>query len=171
METIKVEIREKSKNELFYVLKYDSKKGERNTIKLGITPVQTKSNKYNIFYLPEIDRYANCQTIETMFAHKLVSLTDRYQKYRMMAGRDLYDIHYFFLQGYGYIEEIIEERTGKKLKEYLAELKNFIERKITGIVISEDLNFLLPPEKFKKVRKILKKETLMFLVNEIDRWG
>lgn len=163
------EIKEKSKNGLFYVLKYDSKKGIRNTIKLGITPIMTKFDRYDIFYLAEIDRYANCQKIETMFAHKLVSLTDRFRKYKMIAGRDLYDIHHFFLSGYRYSKDIIEARTGGKLGEYLGELISFIDTKITDRVLSEDLNYLLLPEKFEKVRKILKKETLLFLNNEIDR--
>lgn len=162
-------IKEKSRNELFYVLKYDCEKGYRNTIKIGITPVETKSNQYGIFYLSEIDRYANCQTIETMFAHKLVSLSDRYKKYKVIAGRDLYDIHHFFLQGYGYSRDIIEARTGKKMVEYFRELKGFIGKKVTDTVVSEDLNYLLPAMKFQKIRKILKKETLMFLGNEIDR--
>lgn len=163
------EVKEKSRKELFFVLKYGSQKGSRNTIKLGITPIGTGSNKYGIFYLAEIDRYANCQTVETMFSHKLVSLTDRFKKYKMIAGRDLYDIHHFFLQGYGYIKEIIEERTGKKLIEYFRELVSFIDKKITDTVISEDLNYLLPDERFRKIRKTLKRETLMFITGEIDR--
>lgn len=163
------EIKEKSKNELFYVLKYNSPKGYRNTVKIGITPAQTKSNRYGIYYLKEIDRWANCQTIETMFAHKLVALTDRYKKYKMIAGRDLYDIHHFFLSGYGYSGNIIEERTGKKLSEYFRKLKSFIDRKVTDTVVSEDLNYLLPPEKFQKIRKNLKKETLVFLDGEIEK--
>lgn len=163
------EIKEKSRNELFYVLKYDSKRGYRNTIKLGITPIMTKFDRYDIFYLREIDRFGNCQRIETMFAHKLVSLIDRFRKYKMIAGRDLYDIHHFFLSGYEYIKEIIEVRSGKKIGEYLRELKSFIDTKVTDRVLSEDLNYLLPSEKSEQIRKILKKETLLFLNNEIDR--
>ena len=41
-----------------------------------------------------------CQTIETMFANKLVSVLDRFEKHHSIAGRDLYDIHQFFLQGF-----------------------------------------------------------------------
>ena len=157
------------RNELFYVLKYALIKSGRNTIKLGITPMAAKSNRYGLFYLQELDRYARCQTIETMFAHKLVSMTDRFRKYKMVAGRDLYDIHHFFLQGYGYIKEVIQERTGKRPVEYFRGLADFIKKKVNDTIISEDLNYLLPIEKLPKIRKALKKETLVFLASEINR--
>lgn len=94
------EIKSKSKNELFYALKYhtnDKRLNSRNVLKLGIIDTPLKSNIYTPFYLRDIDRYAVCQTVGTMFAHKLVSFTDRYQKHKTIAGRDLYDIHYFFI--------------------------------------------------------------------------
>lgn len=166
--TLELEVDKKSKEELFYVLKYQSER-QRNTLKLGILTKQAKSNIYKAFYLSEIDRFAKCQTIETMFSHKLVNLTDRYKKYTTIAGRDLYDVHHFFLKGYRYIEVIIEERTGKKAIIYLQELRDFIKSKINDKVISEDLNYLLPIDKFQAIRKILKKETIVLLTDEIKR--
>ena len=166
---LELEMKQKSKGELFYLLKYQAKAGERNTIKLGLLEQSTKHNVFAPYYLHEIDRFANCQTIETMFSHKLVSLTDRYKKYQMIAGRDIYDIHHFFLQGIGYIDEIIQERTGKKAPDYLKELKTFIDKKITDTIISQDLNYLLPIAKFQHIRKSLKRETLLFLSDEIKR--
>ena len=162
-------LKQQSTNELFYVVGYESKVKERNNIKLSFLPKITKYNIYNSFYLSEIDRYATCQTVETMFSHKLVSLTDRYKKHKMIAGRDLYDIHYFFLNGQTYISQIIEERTGKSVQKYFIELKNFIENKINDKVISEDLNFLLPAEKFKMIRKTIKQETTLFISEEIEK--
>ena len=164
-----LEIRQKSKNELFYVLKYQSEASFRNTLKLGILKQQAKSNVYKPFYLKEIDRFAICQTKETMFSHKLVSPIDRYKKYKSIAGRDIYDIHHFFLKGYDYIKAIIKERTGKGTIKYFKELKEFIAKKVTDKTLSEDLNYLLPSDKFQKVRKILKRETLLFLADELKR--
>lgn len=160
---------EKKSREPFYLLKYQAKNRLRNSIKLSLIENVYLNNIYKPYYLREIDRYAICQTIETMFSHKLVSLTDRFKKYRAIAGRDLYDIHHFFLQGYRYSEKLIIERTKKQLVKYLRELKDFIESKINNTVINEDLNYLLPYERFKKIRKTLKKETILLLDNEIER--
>lgn len=159
----------KSSRSLFYLLKYDAPEGQRNSIKLSIMTDSAQANIYKPLYLPDIDRYAACQTKETMFANKLVALTDRYKKHTSIAGRDVYDIHYFFLQGYGYNAAVIEERTGKKVADYFQELHTFIEEKITNEIITQDLNVLLPAQKFQLIRKILKSETLMFLHDEISR--
>ena len=162
-------IDKKSSKTLYYVLKYESKPGLRNAIKLSFIPLEFKGNDYKPHYLPEIDRYANCQTVETMFGNKLVALTDRYKKTKTIAGRDLYDIHHFFTQGYKYNAKIISERTKKPVRIYLKELIDFIKDKVTEKTINEDLSYLLPPEKFNKIRKTLKNETLIFLNDEIQR--
>lgn len=161
------EVKQKSKNELFYIIKYQSPQKSRNSIKVSIMSDVTKSNIYVSQYFQSIDRYLNCQTIETMFSHKLISLTDRYKKYKTIAGRDLYDIHYFFLQGYRYNPRIIEERTKKDTTKYLQELIIFIEKKVTNEIVNQDLNYLITYEKFSKIRKILIKETIMMIKNEI----
>jgi len=85
-----------------------------------------------------------------MFANKLVAPIDRYNKHQKIAGRDIYDIHYFFSQGYKFKKEVIEERI-------------FIENNLNEKVLTEDLSTLLPYKKFNKIRKVLKQETLMFL--------
>lgn len=164
-----LEIKEKSKGELFYLLKYQAKKGQRNTIKLSIMPHLSQFDENKPMLLSEIDRYAVCQTIETMFSHKLVALIDRFEKHNMIAGRDLYDMHHYFMSGYGYLKEIIVNRTGKTPLQYFMKLKKFLELHISDSVISEDLNSLLPLEKFSRIRKILKGETLMFISDEIRR--
>lgn len=164
-----LKISQKSHQSLFYLLKYSTKPGSRNTIKLSLIDKALKSNLYSSFYLAEIDRFAFCQTKETMFANKLVAVTDRYKKYKMIAGRDIYDAHYFFLSGFNYTEAVIKKRTGKRPVDYFKELIKFIDAKVTDKTISEDLSFLLTYEKFKSIRKVLKRETLMFLRDEIER--
>ena|SRR5258708_3949445 len=148
---------------LFFVLKYESPRNQRNTLKLSVYENMVKSNEYKAIFLTEIDRLVNCQTIETMFANKLVAPIDRYQKYKKIASRDIYDIHYFFSQGYKFKKEIINERTGLNSKEYIKLLIKFIDERITENILNEDLSTLLPYDKFKKVRKILKQEVLIFL--------
>lgn len=164
-----LKINQKSNKSLFYILKYSAKPDTRNTIKLSLIDTALKSNFYSSFYLAEIDRFAFCQTKETMFANKLVAVTDRYKKHKMIAGRDIYDVHHFFLSGFNYTEAVIKERTGKRPADYFKELIKFIDTKVTDKIICEDLSFLLPYEKFKLIRKTLKREALMFLRDEIKR--
>lgn len=164
-----LKISQKSNKSLFYLLKCSAKPGLRNTIKLSLIDTALKSNIYSSFYLPEIDRFAFCQTPDTMFANKLVAVTDRYKKHKMIAGRDIYDIHHFFLSGFHYNETVIKERTGKQSVNYLKDLIKFIGIKVTDKIISEDLSFLLTYEKFRLIRKVLKRETLMFLKDEVKR--
>jgi len=128
-----------------------------------------KANEYEPKYLSPIKRTAMCQTIETMFAHKLIALIDRYKQGGSIAGRDIYDIHYFFLQGYNYNSQVIAERTGVSALEYFQKLKEFVDKRITRKILEEDLNALLEYKKFKQINKYLKKETLNFIDIEIKR--
>lgn len=162
-------VKEKSQRAPQYFLKYPAGAEERNTIKIDATRPPPRNNKYEAVELKEIDRIIMCQTVETMFANKLVALIDRYEKNDSIAGRDIYDIHHFFMNGFSYDKEVIKERRGIEVKNFFIELKKFVEAKITQTIIEQDLNTLLPYDKFKKIRPFLKKETLMFLGDEIKR--
>lgn len=162
-------LKDESKTTLQFFLQYKAEPQARNTIKLDILDCGFKSNICKVQYLPEVDRFMNCQTIETMFANKLVSLVDRYEKNESIAGRDIYDIHQFFMRGFSYEQKIIKERRGVEAKDFLKELTNFIEQKITQTIINQDLNTILPREKFSKIREVLKNETLTFLGDELKR--
>ena len=164
---LNLEIKDESKKALQFFLRYQAPVGQRNIVKLEILDKIFSSNDYKAQYLSEIDRVAVCQTIESMFANKLVALIDRYKKRGTIAGRDIYDIHYFFSHGYDYREQIIQERTGQTALSYLKKLRNFIADKITQKIINQDLNFLLPNEKFQAIRKNLKTETLMLIDDEV----
>lgn len=164
-----LEIKDESKKALSFLLKYQAEPGRRNTIKLDALDLPVKANLYQVQYLREIDRLVNCQTKETMFANKLVAVLDRWQKHQSLAGRDLYDIHSFFLQGFSYRGEILKERTGLSPLVFFQKLLAFIDQKITAQIINEDLSTLLPVEKFQKIRKVLKPEALFFLNEEIKR--
>ncbi len=163
------ELVKKSHNSLFYVLRYKSELGERSNLKLSIVDKSFQANIYLPQYLKEIDRFCVCQTKETMFANKLVAITDRYKKRKDIAGRDIYDIHHFFMRGFNYTSDVISERTKKVPMMYFKELVNFIETKVTDTILTQDLSFLLHPSQFKKLIKILKKETIMFLNQEIEK--
>lgn len=152
-------------NTLFFTLKYKAPKYQRNTLKISAYEEAIQANDYKPTYLAEIDRLVICQTIETMFANKLVAPLDRFKKHKEIAGRDIYDIHYFFSQGYEFKKEIIVERTKMKVEEYITVLVDFIEKEVTEKILTEDLNTLLPYDKFRKIRKTLKQEVVLFLRN------
>jgi predicted nucleotidyltransferase component of viral defense system len=151
---------------LLFQLRYPNEPGKRNTLKVSVNSLRVKANQYQVQYLAEIDRLMTCQTIETMFANKLVAVTDRYDLHRTVAGRDIYDIHHFFVCGYSYHAPVIQERTGLAAKEYLSSLSDFIRKHVTETIINEDLNTLLPDKRFQQIRKVLVPETLSLLARE-----
>jgi len=151
---------------LFFQLRYPSSPGKRSTLKVSASNIRVKANQYIVQYFPEIDRLINSQTIDTMFANKLVAVTDRYTQHKTIAGRDIYDIHHFFIHGYGYNGAVIKERTGLEPKAYFGKLTDFIKKHVTQTIINEDLNSLLPYKHFQQVRKILIPETLSMLERE-----
>lgn len=154
---------------LFFQLRYPAEQERRNTLKLSASSMPVKANQYKASYLPEIDRFMSCQTIETMFANKLVAPTDRFSLHNTVAGRDIYDIHHFFVAGYSYHAPVIEERTGLSTSDYFKKLSAFIKKHVTQTTINEDLNTLLPYKKFQQIRKVLIPETLALLEREQQR--
>lgn len=161
-------IKDRGTSVIQYYLKYDTLELGRNTLKIDAINVPFGADTYEPMFLADIDRYMVCQTIETMFAHKLVAIMDRFEKHGSIAGRDIYDIHYFFLHRYNYRDEVIIERTGVSVNQYLEKLIAFISNKVTETVINEDLNMLLPYEKFTMIRKSLKAEVLSMLRASVE---
>jgi len=152
-----------------YFLKYPARENLRNTLKVDVSITVPRANQYESQRFHEIDRIISCQTRETVVANKLVALTDRFEKNGSIAGRDLYDIHHFFLNGFRYHEAVIIERTNKTLKQFFTDTINFIEKQITEEIINQDLNTLLKPAQFSQVRKMIKQETIMLLQDELGR--
>jgi predicted nucleotidyltransferase component of viral defense system len=153
-----------------YFLKYQNNDVRgRNTLKIDITFPPPQANVYEPIKLVDISRVVLCQNISTMFANKLVAVLDRFDRHNSIAGRDIYDIHYFFLNAYEYNKEVIIERTGLNVMDFLKKLSLFIDEHVNETILNQDLNSLIPYEKFNKLRKVLKRETLMFLNDEIKR--
>jgi len=166
---LNLKIKDESKNTLQFFLLYQVPEGQRNTIKMDILDTPFKAINYYPQYLKDIDRIAICQTKESIVANKLVAITDSYKKRKTIAGRDVYDIHFFLSHGFSYRKEIIKERTKKSALVYLQELKTFVSEKITQKIVNQDLNFLLSYKQFNSIRKTLKTETLMLIGDEIKR--
>jgi predicted nucleotidyltransferase component of viral defense system len=156
-------IKDESKQHLQFFLKYSDLKNRRNTLKLEITDLVSSKNEYQQVYLVELDHYCQAQTAETMFANKLVALKARWEKTGSIAGRDLYDIHYFFEQGFEINTAVVEDLRGCSYEEYLAELVEFVEKEVTNKLLFEDLNPLLPTKKMRRVVPRLKEEVVVLL--------
>lgn len=165
-----LEIKDESSKVPRFFLKYPTNiNSNRNTLKIDITFPAPYANVYESLKLKDINRIVVCQNIATMFANKLVAVTDRFERNNSIAGRDIYDIHHFFLNGYNYNKDVIIERTGLTVVEFLKKLKLFIDSRVTETVLNQDLNALIPYERFNRYRKTLKSETLMFIDDEIKR--
>ena len=154
---------------LMFQIQYPNALNKRNSIKISVNSFVVKANKYKVQYFPEIDRLINSQTIETMFANKLVTVMDRYNLHHTIAGRDIYDIHHFFVNGYSYLGPVIKERTGDDPSNYFKKLIKFIRKNINQTIINEDLNTLLSHRQFQGIRRVLIPETLNILTNELKQ--
>ncbi len=162
-----LEIKESSKQGIQYFLRYKS--DGRNMLKIDAAFPLYKAGQYAPQRFVEIDRVLTCQTKETMVAHKLVALIDRFEKTGHIAGRDVYDIHHFLGKGYAYEKAVIEERRGVKVSEFFEQLLAFVECEVNDTVITEDLSTLLPREEFQRIRKVLKRETITLVRDELRR--
>jgi predicted nucleotidyltransferase component of viral defense system len=160
-------VKDSSNNGIQYFLKYTNE--GRNTLRLDSSFPVLKANTYAPQRLLDIDRILMCQTKETMVAHKLLALIGRFENTGHVAGRDMYDLHTFFMKGYEYNADVIQEARGVSVKKFLSDLTDFIEREISQTVINEDPNMLLPPSEFAAIRTVLKREVLTLLKDEIVR--
>ncbi len=166
--SVGLSIKDKSQNGIQYFLRYETGKNTgRNILKIDASFPLFKGSKYAPERFLEIDKVFVCQTKETMFAHKLCALMDRFQKTGHIAGRDLYDIHYFFMNGYHYDSDVILERIKMEPTKFFEILIDFIEKNVTEKIIVEDLGSLVAKEKFKILRKVLKREIVSMLKNEL----
>lgn len=163
-----LEIKDESQKALQFFLKYpNNNPDQRNTLKIDINFPPPQSNNYKLVELGDISRVVICQDIETMFANKLVAIIDRFERNDSIAGRDIYDVYHFFLNAYRYNSKVITERTGLNPITFFEKLELFIKDKISDKILTQDLNFLLPYDRFRKLRRTLKQDVLLFINLEI----
>ncbi len=99
-----------------------------------------------------------------LFASKLAALTDR----RLLAMRDIYDIWFFAKNNWDINVEAVKARTGKTIKEHIADCIPVIEA-VKDNEILRGLAELLPGEKEKVwVKTSLRTETIFLLKNYLS---
>lgn len=92
---------------------------------------------------------------DCMFAHKLCAITDRAK----VVNRDLYDAYFMFKNNFEINEKIIEVRTKKTAKEYIASLIPFIKETVNPHDILQGLGEVVDDK-----QKVWIKE---YLLNEL----
>lgn len=98
-----------------------------------------------------------------LFATKLSALTSRNET----ATRDIFDIHYFAKNNWDISAAVIKERTGKTIKEYLADCIAFIEKTKDNQIL-HGLGELVDGAKEKAwIKTHLKNDTVFLLKNYI----
>lgn len=119
---------------LFFLLDY-----EKNypNIKLEFNRRIWKNNSYETVWLMGVG--IKIADKKTMFSNKLVALSER----KTIVARDLFDIHYFLKLNYPFNEELIKERTGKTMGEYLYYLKKFIVKNYSKKNVLQGLGEIL----------------------------
>ncbi len=99
-----------------------------------------------------------------LFASKLAALSSR----RLLAMRDIYDIWFFAKNNWDINAEVVKARTGKTIKEQMANCIPIIEA-VKDNEILRGLAELLPDEKTKAwVKTNLRKETIFLLKNYLS---
>jgi predicted nucleotidyltransferase component of viral defense system len=158
-----LEIKDESVRVPQFFLKYPDSLNRRSTLKIDVTFPVPNSNNYEPVNFAEINRVLVCQTVETMFANKLVAVMSRFEKSGSIAGRDFFDAHSFFMQGFDWNKAVIVERTKMNEEVFFEKLFVFVDKRLTQKIIDQDINHLMPNIQFQRVRKHLKNELLMFL--------
>jgi len=163
LKKVDYQIKDESQKHLQFFIKYRDAERKRNTLKLEISDLVSKENEYEKVRLIEIDKYCQAQTVDTMFANKLVALKARWDEGKRIAGRDMYDVQYFFEKEYEINKGVIEDIRGVSFSDYIKELIDFVEKKVSEKILWEDLNPLLPKQRLQKTVPYLKRGVLLAL--------
>ena len=137
---------------LFFLISYQN----------GASNIKVEISKRNFGSEYEIKNYLGIPVLvmkkEDIFAHKLVTLSER----KNTANRDLFDIHFFLKENWKINKEIVKERTGRSLGNYLKQCIEIIEA-VNQKRILAGMGELLD-EKTKNWVKQNLKEDLLFLL-------
>ena len=99
---------------------------------------------------------------EDMFANKLIAITERSKP----LPRDLFDINFFFKEGWDFNNEIIKERSSMSVRVYFKEvLIKYIEKNFDDKNILDGIGDLIDSNTKNDVRQNLKKNVIFYLKN------
>ncbi len=114
-----IKLAERNGYRLTFLLACDEMDPNSQTIKVEINRWDFGSR---FVIQPYLGIPINVMIPEDMLANKLVAMTERMGK----ANRDLYDAWFFLSHGWKVNAEIVEKRTGLKLKEFLSKCRESV---------------------------------------------
>ncbi|EKD94489.1 MAG: hypothetical protein ACD_26C00034G0024 [uncultured bacterium] len=108
----------KKRFNLFFLVSYEE----------SLQNIKVEINRRNFDSKYEIKTYLGVSMLvmkkEDIFAHKLMAMYERMEK----TSRDIYDVNFFLKNRFPVNEEIIENRSGLKFKEFIKELISRLEK-------------------------------------------
>jgi hypothetical protein len=113
-----------------------------------------KNNVYKTVWLLGVN--IKIDDKKTMFSNKLVAMSER----KIIVARDLFDVHYFLKLKYPFNEELIKERTGKTIGEYLGYLEKFIIKNYSKKNVLQGLGEILDEQQKAWAKDHLIAETI-----------
>lgn len=146
---------DKKRFNLFYVLSYDEKAPGAQNVKVEINR-RDFGSKYEVKSYLGISMKVMVK--EDMASHKLVAMYER----RGKTNRDIFDAWFFLEHGWPINEQIVEQRTGVPLKDFLRKCVNLLEKMGERSVLA-GIGELLD-EKTKAWAKQNLKKDLLFLL-------
>jgi len=140
------------KNTLFFLIDYGV---HTRNIKIELSKKKSVFDTYETINFFGTDITA--MTRDCIFANKFMAL------HRRMKSRDLFDVHFFFQQGFPIQKEIIENESKLSYKHFLEVLKNTIEKNYNEQNILAEIWDLITEKQKIIIKKSLKKETLWYI--------
>lgn len=150
-------IREATKKRfnLFFLLSYNNKLKNAQNVKLEINR-RSFGSKYIV------SNYAGISMLvmnkEDMFANKLLAMYERLGN----ANRDIFDVWFFFKEGWNINEEIVEKRSEVSYKTFLEKCLQGLENLENDNNILFGLGELISEKQKIWVKEKLKSETIFF---------
>jgi len=130
---------------------------QEHNIKIEISTRQLKNNFEILNYL---GIPMQVMAKEDIFANKLLALTSR----RKTATRDIFDVYFFLSKHWDFNRQAVIDRSGKNIKDYLAECIKFAEG-VNNQNILMGLGELVDEKQKDWIKKNLKNEVLFYLKN------
>ncbi len=122
--------------------------------------ISTRLVKNNFEILNYLGIPMQVMSKEDLFANKLLALTSR----KKTATRDIFDVYYFFSNRWDFNRQMVIDRSGKKIKDYLVECIEFAEG-VDNQNILMGLGELVDEKQKDWIKKNLKNEVLFYLKN------
>jgi len=137
-----------------------------HSLKVEISKRISKSSSYEWRSFYGVD--VQSMKLEDSLSHKMVATTER----KGIANRDFYDIWFLLKKGVRANGDVISERTGKDLRDYLEFLIKYIEKEFKSSQVTVGLGELLGQSKRDWSKVKLKTELLSkleFYLDSLDR--